>query len=359
MPSCPRSDVISLGEVGVYHCWSRCVRRTFLCGNDPITGNDYEYRREWIRDFEERLAGLFGIEVGFHAELSNHLHVVLRTRPDVVESWSDEDVVRRWLVISQLTKSRDGQPREVSKARIALEMIVPKRIATLRERLSSPSFFMAALCEHVGRRSNREDECTGSFWEDRFKCRELVDEGAVLACGIYVDLNQIRAGEALTPETSTHTSACDRIQSRMQHVPSETSARQSAIATGASPDGGWLCKLSIDERHASSVQAEGDCESPRRASDKGLLPITLDDYLELLDASGRILLDDKKGAIPSHLSPILERFGVRPSAWPELVENYHDWFGHMVGTAKNVARRTAQAGRQWFRGKSRCAEAFT
>ena len=84
MPACPRSDVIFLGEVAVYHCWSRCVRRAFLCGQDPLTGNDYEYRRDWIRDFEESLAALFGIEVGFHAEMSNHIHLVLRTRPDVV-----------------------------------------------------------------------------------------------------------------------------------------------------------------------------------------------------------------------------------------------------------------------------------
>ncbi len=110
MPACPRSDVVCVGEVGIYHCWSRCVRRAFLCGQDPLTGKDYEYRREWIRDFEEYVAGLFGIEVGFHAELSNHIHLVLRTRPDVVDSWSDEEVVRRWLDISHLTKSRDGLP---------------------------------------------------------------------------------------------------------------------------------------------------------------------------------------------------------------------------------------------------------
>ena len=96
----------------------------------------------------------------------------------------------------------------------------------------------------------------------------------------------------------------------------------------------------------------------RRASDKGILPITLDDYLELLDASGRILRDDKAGAIPSNLAPILRRLGIRTSLWSELVENYHDWFGHVVGAPANLARRANQVGRRWFRGQSKCAAAF-
>ena len=73
MPSRPRGETVLEGEVGVYHCWSRCVRRAFLCGQDPYSGKDYGYRRDWIRQFQERLAGLFGIEIGFHAEMSNHI----------------------------------------------------------------------------------------------------------------------------------------------------------------------------------------------------------------------------------------------------------------------------------------------
>ena len=199
MPSCARAEIVRPEEVAVYHCWNRCVRRAFLCGEDPATGIDYGYRRDWIRDMEERLAGLFAIEIGFRAELSNHLHLVLRTRPDVASTLSDEDVVRRWLAVSKLAKSRDGQLREPNPARVTLELAIPGRVAVLRKRLSDPSWFMATLCEYVARRSNREDDCRGCFWEDRYHCRELVDDAAILVCGIYVDLNQIRAGEALTP----------------------------------------------------------------------------------------------------------------------------------------------------------------
>ena len=93
MAACPRAEIVHQGEVEVFDVWTRCLRRAFLCGNDPLTGRDYEYRRQWIHGFQQQLAGLFGVEIGFHAELSNHLHLVLRARPDVVVTWSDEEVV--------------------------------------------------------------------------------------------------------------------------------------------------------------------------------------------------------------------------------------------------------------------------
>ena len=76
----------------------------FLCGRDPHTHKDYSHRRDWIVRREEQLAGLFAIEIEFRAELSNHLHNVLRTLPRVARRWSAHDVARRWLTITKLAK---------------------------------------------------------------------------------------------------------------------------------------------------------------------------------------------------------------------------------------------------------------
>ena len=97
-------------------------------------------------------------------------------------------------------------------------------IQKLRRRLSSVSWFMGILLENIARRANAEEESTGRFWETRFKCRECTDESAVLLCGIYVDLNPIRAGEADSPETASHTSIFQRLQAQGQRKNAARSA---------------------------------------------------------------------------------------------------------------------------------------
>ena len=105
-----RSESIDPLEVQIVHCIHRCVRRAFLCGSDPYTGKSFEHRRLWIRARLEFLASLFGIDCLTYTVLSNHLHLVLRSRPDVVASWSDREVARRWLLLFPERKKQDGSP---------------------------------------------------------------------------------------------------------------------------------------------------------------------------------------------------------------------------------------------------------
>ena len=57
-----RGEMIDPSEVQVVHCISRCVRRAYLCGEDPVSGESFEHRRLWIRDRLELLASVFGID---------------------------------------------------------------------------------------------------------------------------------------------------------------------------------------------------------------------------------------------------------------------------------------------------------
>ena len=67
-----RRELISLESTPYYHCVSRCVRRTFLCGEDRYTQKNYDHRRQWIVDRLKQLTGVFAIKIAAYCVMSNH-----------------------------------------------------------------------------------------------------------------------------------------------------------------------------------------------------------------------------------------------------------------------------------------------
>ena len=349
MPACARREIVAEGEIGLYHCVSRCVRRAFLCGQDKLSGRNYEHRKGWIEERLEELARIFGVDVCGFAIMSNHLHVVVRTRPDRTEEWSDEEVVHRWWQLCPRRRDRSGKACELATEEVRELLVDKQRVALWRRRLASLSWFMRCLCESIARRANREDGVHGRFWEGRFRSQRLADEKAALACSIYVDLNPIRAGIAQTPETSKHTSAYRRIRGRQQRHPALRSRkRRRPVATD-----GWLCPIGA-EREVASRQSYG-ARSPHRkpnhrawahsggpashgdgaATDRvhrgpGFLTLDLDDYLALLDWAGRELRVGKRGAIPAQIAPILDRLQLQADGWLACVKNFGRWFHQAI-----------------------------
>ena len=112
MPACARSETVEEGVVGTYHCTSRCVRRAFLCGVDRYTGENYDHRKSWVQQRLRELAGIFAIDLHNFAILSNHLHTICRTRPDVVDGWSDEEIAERWWRLFPKRRDKDGNAAE-------------------------------------------------------------------------------------------------------------------------------------------------------------------------------------------------------------------------------------------------------
>ena len=345
MPGNPRRKIVRKDRGAVYHCWNRCVRGAYLCGRDPHTGQDFSYRRGWLRIREEQLAALFAIEFGYHAEMSNHLHLVLRTRPDIAHRWSREEVVRRWLTVTRLAKAMGNDLPTPSQQKIQMLLRNKKKIAKLRRRLSSVSWLMGVLCENIARRANREEERKGKFWESRFQCRRCDSEAAILVCGMYVDLNQIRAGEARTPETSRYTSAYDRIQGRRQRSPQQKAD-------------GWLCELTLREGPHEDLEGKYRSRSGRRASDQGLLPMKFVDYLQLLEWTGRQLRLGKRGAIPKDLAPILERLAIREDMFVDALVSLDERFGCVLGGPTDLAAAATEMGVRWLKGQRASRQLF-
>ncbi len=120
----------------------------------------------------------------------------------------------------------------------------------------------------------------------------------------------------------------------------------------------WLCELTLNEHTETDGHQLGKA-GRWRASEKGLLPIRLEDYLELLDWTGRSVRDDKPGSIPAHLAPILERLHINADNWLATIRDFDSGFGSVVGRVQQISQAARRLGRRWLYGMSHAAQAFT
>ena len=245
---------------------------------------------------------------------------------ETAELWSDEEVFERW--------------KQLFCRSIPDETMTP----VWRQRLSDISWFMRCLNETIARDANREDDCTGRFWEGRFKSQALIDEGALLACMTYVDLNPVRAGIAQTPEDSNFTSIHERIR-----IHSLNKHNSELTSDGAAA--GSLKRIIEKETFSMNlVPLDGDSSATKPVLSAVHLPINYEEYLELLDWSGRAILADKRGSIPEHITPILTRMNVKQSGWISTVNHFQNHFFRAAGTVTGMKKIGDEWGAKWLKG---------
>jgi REP element-mobilizing transposase RayT len=207
----PRYLLVDPDQPLCYHLVSRCVRRGWLCGFDPVSGRNFTHRKRWLTERLEQLGAAFSVDIYAYAIMANHFHLVVYYDPKAPHRWSDADVVERWLNVCP-PKRADGAPNdELRSLRAQALLSDPARVEQLRSKLGSLSLFMKLLKQPIARRANLEDECSGHFFEQRFYSGALLSERAVLAAMAYVDLNPVRARIARTIAGSKHTSIHARL----------------------------------------------------------------------------------------------------------------------------------------------------
>jgi REP element-mobilizing transposase RayT len=316
-----RKTLISLQDTPYYHVVARCVRRAWLWGIDEYAGRDYSHRKSWVLERLTRQSALFAIDICAYAIMSNHYHLVVYVDRARAKGWSMDEVVARWTTLFSapplITRWQNGQAQATERE--AAERI----IETWRARLSDISWYMKCLNEHLARRANTEDDCTGRFWEGRFRSQALLDEAGLLTAMAYVDLNPIRAGISATPEASEFTSIYQRIQELKS---AETSER-------LDPD-----RQPALRRFKSTLQPTQN------------LPCTLDEYLQLVDWTGRAVRADKRGFIDSHQPPILQRLNIDPIAWELAMQPKGNVFGRALGRLNHLKLHADTLGQSWIRG---------
>ncbi|WP_448550495.1 transposase [Thalassotalea fusca] len=320
----PREQQISLSDTPYYHVCSRVVRQAYLCGVDKHSGQSYEHRRDWVEQRIHQLSQVYSIDICAYAVMHNHLHLVLHVDVEQANTWSNEEVVARWhmlfkgtLLTQRFAKQEPLKPYELATIASCVE--------EYRKRLMDISWFMRSLNEFIARKANTEDKCTGRFWEGRFKSQALLDEAALLSCMAYVDLNPVRANIAPTPEHSDYTSIQQRIKSAIN---------------GKQPK--ELAKF-IGNDQKDKIKG---------------IRYSLMDYLTLVDITGRIVRQDKRGVIDANALTILNRLNIAQENWLKIATEFEQIFTRAVGSSERLTKYYENVGisrrhgiansRRWF-----------
>jgi len=326
-----RNGLIDLSVTPYYHVISRCVRRAFLCGEDKYSGKSYHHRRQWVLDRLKLLSSIFSIDIAAYAIMSNHYHLVLKVDRARALSWSQEEVIERWCrlycghpLIDLFRKGMiDDEARLAKVAEIA---------NVWRIRLYDISWFMRNLNESIAREANKEDNCTGRYWEGRYYSQALLDEQALLSCMMYVDLNPVRAGMCEDIQSSDFTSIQARIKQYKSHEKQQSTIKNK------------------DKLPSSTVQQPKYLLSFGSHHSQQTIAFTLYDYLELIDWSGRAIVLNKRGAISSNTPKLLQTLGVDADAWIEVIKNFRRQYGHFAGSKERLRQCANQHDHCWYKG---------
>jgi REP element-mobilizing transposase RayT len=317
--------MVPAGSRGVFHVVTRCVRRELLLERGGRQALLCRGLAGWLPHM--------GLDLLGYAVMGNHLHLVVRLRPDVVAGWSDAEVARHALAVLPVRSGPGLEPLAVTPALVARYAGQGAWIAEQRKRLSSPSWLLRLVKQEVARRANQEDGCTGHFWERRFTSVALLDAAAVLACLVYVDLNPLRAGLVSAPERSVFTG----IRHRAARVRSSLRCDREAEDAGL----------------GALLTAMPQCAPPNDWSgEAGPWHLSEAEYLELVDATARQVVRGKRGALPAGAAPMVERLGIEPRRWLAAMTVGGSMLGSVQGGPEARRRWAEHQGQRWVADKS-------
>ena len=296
----------------------------------------------WIEERLQELVTIFALDVCGFSIMDNHIHLLLRLDLPRAKAWAADEVVRRWLLLCP-PKDRYGKLIVVSAAWLAERARDSQWVEERRTRLANLGWFMKSLKENIARRANRDDQCTGHFFEGRYKSIAILDEASLLATCAYIDLNPVAAGLAPTPEASAHTS----IKARVDHCAAQ----------------GKLETLKTDSRYTAKVNVEqGNWLFPikdrRDQNGNGLAGlmrgISLAGYLHLVDWSSRLIRPGKAN-LSSTVPEILTRLGIDTESWKETLHRLlgpNKKIGSYFGSTNRLNEVATQRGCKYIKNIS-------
>ena len=273
-----------------------------------------------------------GIDLLAYAVMGNHVHLVVRLRPDVVAGWDQFQVARHALAILPVRSGPGLVPLAVTAAVLERYAGNETWLAQQRQRLSSPSWLLRLVKQEIARRAKLEDGCTGHFWESRFTSVALLDAAATLACMVYVDLNPVRARLVRDPVGAEFASI------RHRFARSATTGRADNEAT--------------DESLGRRLIAMPKCAPYDTVRGESTTwGISESDYVALVEMTARSPSRNGRSAV-SNAWIAVKSLGIEPKAWSHTMARGGAISGSEVGGPEARRRWCDSVGQRWAADKS-------
>jgi hypothetical protein len=149
----------------------------------------------------------------------------------------------------------------------------------------------------------------------------------------YVDLNPIRAAMETDLMESDFTSIQQRLFDYVKYKNTKSKDEQKLNAR-IQKQREIKAEMGLDALpEAPLMPFDGSSHTDTHHA----LPFTREDYFDLVDTTGRILRDDKRGAIASELPAIVSRLGINPNKWIDHVQNFGRRYGSSAGSVARMA----------------------
>jgi REP element-mobilizing transposase RayT len=174
----------------IYHCISRVVDRRFVFG---------DIEREQFRSYMRMYENFSGIRVLAYCVMSNHIHLLLEIPPMPEGGLSDEQLLQRLRAIYNSATVAEVQLQLIAARTKGLSTMADEIHQRYTYRMHNLSQYMKTVMQRMTQWYNRQNERSGTLWEERFKS-VIVEIGiAARMMAAYIDLNPVRAGMVTDP----------------------------------------------------------------------------------------------------------------------------------------------------------------
>lgn len=351
MARSPRSEYVSPHDHGFFKVTCRNARSPLIPLADQ-SGTDVDgHRVEFIQDLIRAFANFFCISVHSHAVMEREIQLIIEARPDLVTDFNNAEVARRWLKICpslRPKKLRSCEPTDQEILRLCAD---PSRVEQLRGNLSDISWFLRLFQQRISIFCNREDDHTGRFWGDRYRCIVLLDDELLQIGLMNVDLGGSSFEENAQTTVDLSPPCPPAVEASSENsAPSLHPFDQLISDTPAARPFLSSCDLSpIRQSESSTTEPTILPSHQHQCSQLPAISMQRSDYLKMLAFVRYSCHESSPQPVPEQFLGLQQRLRLTTASLMALICNFDQLFSHVAGSPEKMAAFITKSGtrRAW------------